>query len=711
MQSNLALGRPATASSSENQVVLAPGMAVDGSLSTRWASNFSDPQWIQVDLGSLASISRVRLSWEAAYGKAYQIQVSSDSVTWTTIKDVTNGTGGTQDFTGLSATGRFIRMYGTVRGTTYGYSLWEFEVYGTAGPIPTSTVTPTPTATAPPTPSPTTGPLGPNVYIFDPSTSAASIQNQINLVYTTQHTNEFGSQRYALLFKPGTYNGISVPVGFYTHVAGLGLNPDDVLINGNVDVRADWMNDSTGHCCNATVNFWRAAENLATAPSPSDGSGWAHWAVSQAAPFRRNHVKGSYFLWDGGWASGGFFANTKLDGWVEPGSQQQFYSRNVNYAHGWGGAVWNMAFQGVVNAPSESTFPNPPYTTIPTTPVIREKPYVYVDTADQYNVFVPALRTDTSGPSWPNEPGTSIPLTNFLVVTADNFSVPVINSALAAGQHILFTPGIYHVTSTIFITAPDTVVLGMGMATLSIDNGVTGISVADVDGVKIGHLLIEGGSEMSPSLLEVGPSGSSASHSANPTSLHDVFFRLGGAQVGQATNAMTINSNDVIVDHSWLWRADHGIGVGWNVNVGLNGLVVNGNNVTVYGLFSEHFENYDVLWNGENGRCYYLQNEMAYDVPNQASWMDGASLGYSAYKVASTVTNHQAWGVGSYCLFLTDPFVHAAHAFEAPAGPGIHFHHLVTVSLGSGTIDHVINDTGTAAVATSVVPHYVIDYP
>jgi predicted heme/steroid binding protein len=342
---------------------------------------------------------------------------------------------------------------------------------------------------------------------------------------------------------------------------------------------------------------------------------------------------------------------------------------------------------------------------------MREKPFLYLNAAGQYNVFVPALRSNTSGVSWPNAAGTSIPISNFLVVRADNFSVAVVNSALAAGQHVLFTPGVYHLNDTIRVTQPNTVVLGLGLATLSADTGLPAVSVADVDGVKIAHILFEAGATMSPSLLEVGPTGSGAGHAGNPSSLHDVFFRLGGAQVGQAQNSLTINSSDVIVDHTWLWRADHGTGVGWTVNVGNNGLVVNGNNATVYGLFSEHFEKYDVLWNGNNGRTYFLQNEMAYDVPNQASWMDGSSLGFAAYKVASTVTNHQAWGMGSYSLFLSDPSVHAAHGYESPTGAGIHFHHILTLSLGSGTIDHVINTTGDAAVASSVVPHNVVDYP
>jgi hypothetical protein len=109
--------------------------AVDGNPATRWSSSFSDPQWITIDLGSPAEITKVRLNWEAAYATAYEIEVSSDGSSWTTAKTVTDGDGGIDEFD-VSATGRYVRMRGTKRGTPYGYSLWEFEVYGKAGLMP-----------------------------------------------------------------------------------------------------------------------------------------------------------------------------------------------------------------------------------------------------------------------------------------------------------------------------------------------------------------------------------------------------------------------------------------------------------------------------------------------------------------------------------------------------------------------------------------------
>ena len=129
---NLALNQPVTVSSFQASSPYCPGSyAVDGNLTTRWASAWSDPQWIYVDLGATYNITEVKLTWEAAYATSFQIQVSSNAVNWTTNYSTTTGHGGIQDLTGLSGTGRYVRMYGTVRVTTYGYSLYEFEVYGT----------------------------------------------------------------------------------------------------------------------------------------------------------------------------------------------------------------------------------------------------------------------------------------------------------------------------------------------------------------------------------------------------------------------------------------------------------------------------------------------------------------------------------------------------------------------------------------------------
>ena len=708
----LSQGHPATASSVESAGTPASA-AVDGNTSTRWSSQFSDPQWLYVDLGQVATINQVVLQWEAAYGKQYQIQVSNDASTWTTIYTQANGAGGTETLN-VSGSGRYIRMYGTQRGTGYGYSLWEFQIYSTGGGGAPPTATPTTGPAATPTTAPTATPaattiptsnrpdFGSNVFIFDPSMSSTTIQNQLTSVFTTQQSNQFGTQRYALLFKPGSYS-VDANIGFYTSIAGLGLSPDDVTINGNVHVEADWNSG------NATENFWRSAENMAVVPS----SGTDRWAVAQAAPFRRMHVRGNLDLAPAGegWASGGYIADTKVDGQVSSGSQQQWITRDSTIGN-WAGSVWNMVFSGVIGAPAQH-FPNPSYTVVNGSPVTREKPYLYIDGSGNYNVFVPSPRQNSSGITWANgpTPGSSIPLSQFYVAKPGD-SAATLNAALGQGLNLIFTPGIYHVSQTINVTKPNTVVLGLGFPTIVPDGGVVPMQVADVDGVKIAGLLFDAGQTTSPVLLQVGPTGAAAGHGANPTSVQDVFFRIGGAGPGSATTSLVVNSNDTIIDHIWAWRADHGAGVGWTVNLADTGLIVNGANVMAYGLFVEHYQKYEVLWNGNNGRDIFFQNEMPYDPPNQAAWMNGSLNGYAAYKVANSVTSHQAWGVGSYCYFNVNPTVNAYHAFEVPNTAGVTFHDLLTVSLGgNGTITHVINDTGATAQGTSTIPVYLVSYP
>ncbi|MFJ2439702.1 MULTISPECIES: coagulation factor 5/8 type domain-containing protein [unclassified Streptomyces] len=556
-------------------------------------------------------------------------------------------------------------------------------------------------ASATPPPPPGTPDLGPNVVVFDPSMPAATIQARLDATFRKQETDQFGQGRTAFLFRPGTYDA-DVNVGFYTQVAGLGLSPDDVHIRGAVHVEADWFPPQ-----NATQNFWRGAENLSVTPT----TGTDRWAVSQAAPYRRMHVRGDLALDDGGWASGGFMADSKIDGTVVSGTQQQWLSRNTEWSK-WDGGSWNMVFVGVRNAPPDS-FPAPPHTTVARTPRVREKPFLYVDDAGAYQVFVPALRDHSLGTTWSGTApaGDSVPLDRFHIVRP-GATAREMNTALAAGKHLLVTPGVHHLDETLKVTRPGTVVLGLGLATLIPDNGVTAMTVADVDGVKIAGLLIDAGTVTSRRLMTVGPDGSTARHTADPTSLHDVFFRIGGAGAGRAATSLVVNSRDVIGDHLWLWRADHGEGVGWKTNTADTGLVVNGADVTMYGLFVEHYQKHQTVWNANGGRTYFYQNEMPYDPPGQKAWMNGRTRGYPAYKVAGSVTDHQAVGLGSYCFFNVDKKVVADRAFEAPKRDGVRFRSLVTVSLGGGVgaIRHVINDRGGPSdAATSVAP--LVSYP
>ncbi|MCK2239627.1 MULTISPECIES: RICIN domain-containing protein [unclassified Crossiella] len=542
--------------------------------------------------------------------------------------------------------------------------------------------------------------FGPNVFVFDQSTPQATIQSRANTIFQRQERAQFGADRYAMLFKPGAYN-VDVNVGYYTQVLGLGRNPDDVHIRGAVHVEADWFQG------NATHNFWRAAENLSVTPA----GGTDRWAVSQAAPYRRMHVRGNLQLDDNGWSSGGFMADSKIDGQVRSGSQQQWLSRNTNWGS-WTGSNWNMVFVGANNAPA-GNFPSPPYTRVDQTPQIREKPFLQVNSSGGYEVFVPALRNNSRGTTWEggNAAGQALPISSFFIAKPGT-SAAAMNQALAEGKNLIVTPGIYRLDQTLRVTRPDTVVLGLGLATLMPNNGITAMTVADVPGVKIAGLLIDANTTNSNLLMEVGPAGSAGNHGANPTSLHDLFIRIGGMVAGKATTSLVVNSRNVIGDHLWLWRGDHGDGIGWNTNTADVGLVVNGDNVSMYGLFVEHYQKYQTIWNGQGGKTFFYQNEMPYDPPNQAAWMNGSTRGYAAYKVANHVTSHEAYGLGSYCFFNVNRSVVADRAFEVPNNPNVRFRNMVTVSLGggAGTINRIINNSGGTAGAGQTV-QYLVNYP
>jgi hypothetical protein len=569
--------------------------------------------------------------------------------------------------------------------------------------------------------------FGPNVKIFDPTMPTSEIQATVDAIASQQVDNEMGTQRYALLFRPGTYGTPDHPlifqVGYYTEVAGLGISPTDVTINGHVDVYNRCLTPTN---CIALVNFWRSLSNLTinvTGLAGCRASG-DFWAVSQAAPMRRVNVTGGgltfmdYCTAGPQYASGGFLADSAT-GNIVNGSQQQFLVRDSSIGT-WSNAVWNQVFAGVQGAPAQS-FPNPPYTTLPATPVSRERPYLYVDRSGGYRVFVPATRTNSSGTTWRNgpTPGHSIPLSDFYLARPSD-SVTTINSQLARGKNLIFTPGVYDVDRSIVVRRPGTVVLGLGVATLTAVNGAVPLRVADVGGVDIAGIMIDAGPVNSPVLMQVGTrhdrrdDADERGGRRGPTVLHDVFFRVGGPHVGKATVSLEVNSDNTVLDDIWAWRADHGVAgsVGWDVNTADTGLVVNGDNVTATGLFVEHYQKYNVIWNGENGQTIFFQNELPYDPPNQAAWQHNGVPGWAAYKVADGVRTHQLWGGGSYVFTNVNPTIHAARGFEVPVAPGIRMRDLLTVNLSAGTIDHVVNDTGAPATTAAIgVPSYVVSYP
>ena len=255
---------------------------------------------------------------------------------------------------------------------------------------------------------------------------------------------------------------------------------------------------------------------------------------------------------------------------------------------------------------------------------------------------------------------------DFYIARAGTDNSESINDALKKGKNLIITPGIYYLDNCIKVTKPGTVIMGIGLPSLMPVNGTSAIEIADVDGITVCGITIDAGPIKSETLFLIGEPGSVKSHEADPSFLYDVFFRVGGPAEGSAKSCLVINSKNVIVDHIWLWRADHGNGVGWSKNRCANGLIVNGDDVTIYGLFNEHFQEYQTLWNGNNGRVYFYQSEMPYDPPTADSWKHDGINGYASYKVADNVKNHEAWGIGIYNVFYNAPVI-VDNAIETPA--------------------------------------------
>lgn len=529
-------------------------------------------------------------------------------------------------------------------------------------------------------------PLGENVFVFDPGMEMREIQELIDTIFPRQtvRRSEFSKNRYALLFKPGKYD-LDVKVDYYMQVLGLGESPEDVVITGAV-------RSNTTHGNSVLTNFWRSVENLTVIPSVDSTM---VWGVSQAAPLRRVYIKGNLQLFDKGYASGGFLADSKIEGTVSSGPQQQWFTRNTIMGE-WVGGVWNMMFAGVSGAPADE-WPDKPYTTINETPLIREKPFLAYD-GKGFKVIIPVIKKNSSGPDWIN--GVKVEKTlymdDFYIVKPGIDDQESMNSALEKGKNLLITPGRYFLDQSLKVTRPGTVIMGTGLATLIPENGNTAIEISDVDGVLICGLTIDAGSTFSERLFIVGEPGSKSNHKSNPTFLYDIFFRVGGPAEGSAACCMEINSRDVCIDHIWLWRADHGNGVGWDKNRCANGLIVNGDNVTVYGLFNEHFQEYQTLWNGNNGRVYFYQSEMPYDPPSVEAWMHDGIYGYASYKVSDHVKSHEAWGLGIYNVFYNAPVI-VDNAIETPAALEESMHHLVIYWLNGNkesVVKSIINGKG-----------------
>ena len=589
--------------------------------------------------------------------------------------------------------------------------------------------------------------LGPNVKVFTPEDNEEDIQRYISALYEKTAWDAFSLDRHAIFFMPGIYENVTVHVGYYTSVAGLGALPTDVK-TGKFEILQHPLTGSM------LTNFWRTVENFTINSN-------ALFCVSQATSMRRMNITGDLLLTTGGWGSGGFISDSHISGTIRANDaagvdrQQQWFTRNSSFGAFTGGQM-NMVFVGVEGT-LPALLPAARVTEVEKTGFVREKPFVIFDKKKGYGVFLPDARNNATGHSWKTNQtdGEFIEIGRFYVANAQRDNAATLNAELAKGKHILFSPGIYELEEPLNITKPNTIVMGLGLATLRITDGNndTAMRIADAGGINISSLLFEAGAK-SKSLLEVGSEKTNVRHNDNPVCIADLFFRSGATATGAVSvdQTLIINANDVFGDNFWLWRADHSFSgniheetmrfhknaedvwvmdgvttadgrrnwawnggpVGWNWSYGKNGVIVNGDYVTIYGLMVEHYMEYQTIWNGEYGFMCFYQSETPYDAPNQAAWMRNGSdpstlddQGYPSYKVADHVQNHTALGVGVYYVSNTPNAVKILNnAIEAPPNAGITIKNMViarfsgNAAAGSG-IRHIINGHGQSAYNNS----------
>ena len=543
------------------------------------------------------------------------------------------------------------------------------------------------------------------------------VQNKIDEVHERLETGsrgQFSSERFAMMVYPGNYPKLSAKVGYYTSLMGLGKSPLDTHIH------EVYVSDNVLSNKNSTCTFWRSVENVAIDTDTM-------WCVSQATSFRRNYVNGNLSLSSSGWSSGGFLANTVVTGTVRSGTQQQWFTRNTDLGS-WNGSSYNMVFSGVLKAP-KSTWSGSHFTSIEKTERIAEKPFIYVDGYD-FKVAVPDYSENTVDTTWKDNDDLDncaiYDLEEFYIANPKTDNSKTLNEALDKIGRILFVPGHYVLDEPLQVNNAHSVILGMGYATLEISN--TNITAAiitkDVENVRIANILIEAG-YYSKNMMVIGEGQKNENFEQNPIVLSDLFFRIGGVSNihTETDTALIINSDYVIGDNFWIWRADHSRGIAWKDyvddegekvygNPAETGILVNGDYVICYALMVEHFKKYQTYWKGEHGKVIMYQSETPYRVDSQTEWKshDNTVNGYSSYKVDDNVKHHDGQGIGVYWVNYSNVLL--ANAIEVPETEGVRMYHLVTTNFTSsypGYIENVINGTGGSGEGGSA--RYVEVYP
>ncbi|CAE7331752.1 unnamed protein product [Symbiodinium pilosum] len=479
---------------------------------------------------------------------------------------------------------------------------------------------------------------------------------------------------------------VDINLWYYCGVHGLGVQPTDVTVRPGlkgqgVRVEQQPAEQPGGQLLPNTNTFWRTIEHVHVAQSKLD------FFVSQAAPLRAVKVDGSLQLSGGGndYTSGGALMNADIGGDIITGTQQQWYTRGTlmkPYPHPAG--IGSYAAVGCVDRDSGMPFwdsynfdpaqnqqgqtGHTGATYIGAPEIFAEKPFIFFEEG-MYKLRIPEVLNKHAGPEW--QTGSTVGFDKVFVTKATTTAAQI-NSAISAGKHVVLTPAVYYMDEPIVINHPNTVILGLGFATIIpkqlpafIGRGV--IEVGNVDGVRLAGVFVQAGPLDSPdftnavgALVRWGkPDEPYAGNPSNPGFLYDFIARVGGPdhQPVGVENLLEIHNGYVIGDNLWLWKADHCV-----TNSGAlcipqrylkHCLVVNAANVHMYGLMAEHANDDIVVWNGENGKTFFYQSEFKYTQGESSKPSTWEKVPHSvSYRV--NALNHQAAAFGIYAVVLAD---------------------------------------------------------
>ncbi|WPX97444.1 hypothetical protein [Candidatus Bandiella euplotis] len=491
-------------------------------------------------------------------------------------------------------------------------------------------------------------------------------------------TNEWSNKRYAILVAGGNYEmSDQFKLGYYTQVVGVADGASDVRIAPGINVlnNCEKVGDANCKAPGGLDNFWRSISDITLDVSRLGAP--LRFAVSQASPIRDVKIIGNDILmcdWglggDCGFTSGGFISKMYVSN-IILGSQQQFYVANSNFGQLQAG-VWNIVSHnnhgttfGDGDISTKNLWDGYPFTQI-NDDIILQIPRIIFDQGN-WSVQIASGKKDAN---------------SFVVLSLDNDTSPtivskdkvqVINAEIAGGAPgLIIMPGIYNIQGVLNIPN-DKVVLGLGLPSLVCQSDSGKCMDLGSEGAHIAGMTFDAGvygSSSNPDniLLNVGQQYHGSS--INPTTLQDIYCRIARIDDAQASPSayacVKINSDSVIGENLWLWRADHdkqSLQIPFDINYCKHGLIVIGNDVQMNGLFIEHFNDYQTIWLGKNGKIKFYQSELPYFMPSDGATVD-CTVPDSTYiqkeqvcpslYITSDASGFNAKGLGVYSFFPND---------------------------------------------------------